>query len=79
VDIVTTVRSDAGEVVFEETETLESNELEGGYRHVVRIPLHAFEPGAFILSVEAKSERKPSSAETVRHVPFTVTAADPAR
>jgi VWFA-related protein len=79
VDIVTTVRSDAGEVVFEETKTLESSKLEGGYRHVVRIPLRAFEPGAFILSVEAKSKRKPNLAETVRHVPFTVTAADPAR
>jgi VWFA-related protein len=79
VDIVTTVRSDAGEVVFEETETLESSELEGGYRHIVRIALQAFEPGAFILSVEAKSERKPNAAEAVRHVPFTVTAADPAR
>jgi VWFA-related protein len=79
VNIVTTARSDAGEVVFEKTETLRSSKLEGGYRHVVHIPLQAFEPGAFILSVEAKSKRKPNSAKTVHQLPFTVTAADPAR
>ena len=79
VDVVTTVRSDAGELVFEKKETLESGDLEGGYRHVVQIPLQPFEPGGFILSVEAKSQRKPNSANTVRQVPFAVTAADPAR
>jgi len=79
VSIVTSVQSDAGELVFEKTQTLESSELEGGYRHVVQIPLQRFEPGAFILSVEATSKRTPNSDKTVRHIPFAVTAADPAR
>jgi Ca-activated chloride channel family protein len=77
VDIVTTIRSEAGEVVFEETETREASELQGGYRHIVQIPLEMFDPGAFILSVEAKSARESNTEAAARRVPFTVTAVDP--
>ena len=52
VDIVTTVRSAAGAVVFEETEERASSARQstrgGLYRHVARIPLTAFEPGHYI-------------------------------
>ena len=79
VDIVTRVRSAAGVVVFEETEARESSELQsaqgGVYRHVARIPLTAFEPGRYVLSLEARS-RLNANLAAERHVPFTVTATD---
>ena len=82
VDIVTTVRSAAGAVVFEETAERASGELhttqDGVYRHVARIPLNAFEPGSYVLSLEARSRLNPKLAAG-RQVPFTVTATEPAR
>jgi VWFA-related protein len=82
VDIVTTVRSAAGAVVFEETEARESSELQsaqdGIYRHVARIPLTAFEPGPYVLSLEARS-RLNANLAAERRVPFTVTATEPTR
>lgn len=82
VDIVTTVRSAAGAVVFEETEERASSELQttqdGVYRHVARIPLTAFEPGPYVLSLEARSRLNPKLAAE-RRVPFTVTATEPTR
>jgi VWFA-related protein len=82
VDIVTTVRSAAGAVVFEETAERASSELQatqgGVYRHVARVPLAAFEPGPYVLSFEARSRLNPRlTAE--RRVPFTVTATEPTR
>ena len=79
VDIVTTVRSDAGAVVFEETTEPASSGLQttqdGVYRHVAGIPLAAFEPGPYVLSLEARSRLNPKLAAE-RRVPFTVTASE---
>ena len=79
VEIVTTVRSAAGAVVFEETEERASSELQttqdGVYRHVARIPLTAFEPGPYVLSLAARSRLNPNLAAE-RLVPFTVTATE---
>lgn len=82
IEIVTTVRSDAGVVAFEEMEELESNEpqrAQGVYRHTRQIPLASLEPGAYVLSVEARSQLKKDLA-TSRHVRFTITPpVEPAR
>jgi len=82
VDIVTTVRSAAGAVVFEETEARESSARQsrqgGVYRHVARIPLVAFEPGDYVLSLAASS-RLNANLAAERRVPFTVTATEPTR
>jgi hypothetical protein len=40
-------------------------------------PLATFEPGVFVVSVEAISARESDAAPIVRRVPFTVTAVDP--
>ena len=81
VEVVTTVRSADGDVVFESAEEHESSELQGArgaYRHTTRIPLESFEPGNYSLSLEARTSRD-ANLEVARHVPFTVTAAEPAR
>jgi hypothetical protein len=82
VDIVTTVRSAAGAVVFEETEERASGERQstqgGVYRHVARIPLTAFEPGDYVLSLAARSQLNANLAAE-RRVPFSVTATEPTR
>jgi VWFA-related protein len=82
VDLVTTVRSAAGAVVFEQTEERASSERQGThggvYRHVARVPLTAFEPGSYVLSLEARSRLNPKLAAE-RRVPFTVTATEPTR
>jgi len=81
VEIVTTVRSPDGDVVFESAEEHESSDLRGArgaYRHTTRIPLWTFKPGNYSLSLEARTSRD-ANLEVARHVPFTVTAAEPAR
>jgi len=73
--IATTVRSDAGAVVFEKEEERESSELKKGqraYRYTLRIPLTSLDPGAYVLSVEARSELREDLAVAHR-VRFTVT------
>ena len=81
VEVVTTVRSADGDVVFESAEEHESSELQGArgaYRHTTRIPLETFEPGNYSLSLEARTSLD-ANLEVARHVPFTVTAVEPAR
>jgi hypothetical protein len=82
VEIVTTVRSADGMVVFERAEERESSELqgnEGAYRVTTRIPLETLDPGAYVLILEATSTLDTSPAAAARHVPFTVVAVEPAR
>jgi len=58
VDIVTTVRSDAGTTYFTTEDERDSSELKsgpGGYGHAARIPLTGLSPGAYVLTVEATS------------------------
>ena len=76
VEVVTTIRSAGGDVVFEEIDDHESGELQGTrgtLRYTTRIPLETLEPGDYVLSVEAKSSVD-ADPKIVRQVPFTVTA-----
>jgi len=74
VGIVTTVRSNDGAVIFEDAQERESSELrgQGMFRYTMRIPLASLDPGAYVLSVEARS-RLNESLTAERHVPFAVT------
>jgi hypothetical protein len=61
-DITTTVRADAGRVVLQNQEERSSTELKGGrggYGYATRIPLRDFEPGTYVIHVEAKSRTAP--------------------
>jgi VWFA-related protein len=81
VEVVTTIRSAGGAVVFESIDDHESNEYKGtrgALRHTTRIPFKTFEPGSYVLSLEAKSSLD-ADHNVVRQVPFTVTAVDQAR
>jgi hypothetical protein len=67
--------------VFESAEEHESSELQGArgaYRHTTRIPLSTFKPGNYSVSLEARTSLD-ANLEVARHVPFTVTAVEPAR
>jgi VWFA-related protein len=58
VDIVTTVRTDEGTVLFKNEETRDSSELQGskgGYGYTARIPLSELMPGSYVLRVEGRS------------------------
>jgi hypothetical protein len=58
VDIITTVQSDDGRVLFKTEEERNSSDLQGakgGYGYVARIPLTEIEPGDYVLNVQAKS------------------------
>jgi len=58
VDIVTTVQTDDGRVLFKAEEERSSSELQGakgGYGYAVRIPLNDVAPGAYVLNLQAKS------------------------
>jgi VWFA-related protein len=75
VDILTTVRSDTGTVVFKNEDERASRELEGqrgGYGYTARIPLTDMPPGPYVLSVEARS-RLGNTPPVSREVRFTVT------
>jgi hypothetical protein len=74
VDITTTVRSDAGRVLFQNQEERNSTELQGGrggYGYTTRIPLTDLEPGVYVVHVEAKS-RADSERSVGRDVQITV-------
>jgi hypothetical protein len=76
VDIVTTVRSDVGTVLYENEEERDSSELQGqrgGYGYTARIPLTDLAPGSYVLTVEARS-RLGGHAAVSRQVSFTITA-----
>ena len=58
VDIVTTIQSDDGRVLFKSEEERASSELQGakgGYGYVARVPLTDVTPGDYVLNVQAKS------------------------
>jgi VWFA-related protein len=58
VDIVTTVTTDEGRQLFKTDETRDSTDLggaRGGYGYTTRVPMKDFEPGKYVLKVEAKS------------------------
>jgi hypothetical protein len=58
VDIVTTVQSDDGRVLYKSEEERASSELQGakgGYGYVTRVPLTDVAPGDYVLNVQAKS------------------------
>jgi VWFA-related protein len=58
VDILSTVRSDDGQVVFKHAEERASAEFQGargGFGYATRIPLKGLAPGLYVLRVEARS------------------------
>ena len=74
VDIVTTVKSSDGQVVFTHDEKRSSADLKsavGAYLHMVPVPLGDFPPGSYVLTVEARSRLGQSVS---RHIEFAVTA-----
>jgi hypothetical protein len=74
-DMTVAVLANDGRALFKATETLGSRDLqEAGDRfgYSARIPLSGLPPGAYVLSVEARSAAG-SNATAVRQVQFTVT------
>ncbi|MQA30468.1 MAG: VWA domain-containing protein [Luteitalea sp.] len=58
VDILSTVTTDEGTVLFKNEETRDSSELQGatgGYGYAARIPLSELQPGMYVLRVEGRS------------------------
>jgi VWFA-related protein len=58
VDIVATVTTDEGRVLFKTDETRDSTDLggaRGGYGYTTKIPMKELAPGLYVLKVEAKS------------------------
>jgi hypothetical protein len=75
VDIVTTVTSDEGKVLFKTDEQRDSSELQGqrgGYGYATRVPLSDIAPGLYVLKVEARS-RLGQSPTAEREIMFRVT------
>jgi hypothetical protein len=75
VDIVTTVKSDTGTVLFMNEEERASSELKGqrgGYGYTARVPLTDLPPGLYVLRVEARSRLGDRTAAS-REVRFAVT------
>lgn len=78
VDIVTSVLTDEGRVLFKTEETRDSSELQGakgGYGYTARVPLSDISPGIYVLNVEARS-RLGRDTTAVRQVEFRVVAAE---
>ena len=74
VDILTTVKSDTGTVLFMNEDERASTELQGqrgGYGYTARIPLTDLPPGLYVLRVEARS-RLGNHPAAGREVRFTV-------
>ena len=74
VDIATNVLTDEGRVVFTNTETRSSTELQGkagGYGYATRIPLENFAPGLYVLKVESRT-RTGRSEPVTRQVQFRI-------
>jgi VWFA-related protein len=75
VDIVTTVTTDEGRVLFKTDETRDSADLggaRGGYGYTTRVPMKDFAPGKYVLKVEAKS-RLGNQPAIVRELRIEVT------
>ena len=76
VDIVTTVRTDDGRVLYKNEELRDSSELQGakgGYGYTARVPLSEIPPGTYVLSVEGKS-RAGNDVGAGRQIQFDVVA-----
>src|SRR5262249_48723208 len=61
VDIVTTVTTDEGKVLFKTEEARDSADLggkTGGFGYLARVPLKDLAPGGYVLTVSAKSRLK---------------------
>ncbi len=77
VDIVTSVLTDEGRVLFKNEETRDSSELQGakgGFGYTSRVPLSEIAPGTYVLNVEARS-RLGDSPTVNRQVQFTIVPA----
>jgi len=80
VDIITTVTTDEGQVLFKTEETRDSADLggkRGGYGYTTRVPMKDLAPGSYVLKVAAKSRLGKTDAVT-RELQFTVEASRPA-
>jgi hypothetical protein len=74
VDITTNVLTDEGRVVFTNTESRSSTELQGkagGYGYMTRIPLKNLAPGLYVLRVEART-RTGQEEPITRQVQFRI-------
>lgn len=74
VDLMTTVTSDDGKVVFKTDEARDSSDIQGksgGYGYTARVPLKDLPPGLYVLKVEARS-RLGASPAADRQVQFRV-------
>jgi VWFA-related protein len=77
VDIVTTLQTDDGRVLFKAEEERASSELQGakgGYGYATRIPLTDIAPGLYVLNVQARS-RLGSEVGVGRQIRITITPA----
>jgi hypothetical protein len=75
------VITDEGRTVFNTGDERSSEELKGPrgrYSHAVRLSLKGFEPGVYVLRVQARS-RLGQGASVSRDLPFTVTPPSPGR
>jgi VWFA-related protein len=80
VDIITTVTTDEGKVLFKTEETRDSADLggkRGGYGYTTRVPMKDLAPGSYVLKVAAKSRLGKTEA-VARELQFTVEAPRPA-
>jgi VWFA-related protein len=80
VDIITTVTTDEGKVLFKTEEMRDSADLggkRGGYGYTTRVPLKDLALGSYVLKVEAKS-RLGATPPVARELQFTVEAPRPA-
>ena len=76
VDIIATVTTDEGKVLFKTDETRDSSDLggkRGGYGYTTRIPLKDLALGSYVLKVEARS-RLGQTPPAARELQFTVEA-----
>jgi VWFA-related protein len=77
VDILTSVLTDEGRVLYKNEETRDSSELQGakgGYGYTSRVPLSEIAPGTYVLNVEARS-RLGDSPTAKRQVQFAIVPA----
>jgi hypothetical protein len=75
VDITSNILTDTGSLVFTTSESRSSEEFEeagvGTYGYVTQVPLIAFEPGLYVLRIQAQS-RADRAAPIVREVQFRI-------
>ncbi|MBY0493992.1 MAG: VWA domain-containing protein [Cyanobacteria bacterium] len=79
VEITATVKAEGGQTVFQTREEHDSSELAGsagGYGFQARVPLKTFEPGLYVLRVEAIT-RIGDRPTTAREIVFRVAPAAP--